>query len=100
MGLKFQQLEETVQIVQLSTQHNVHQLVLIGTTIPQEMPAKVAPQDMELIAFNVLKPSVLPVHTLQTLFFPITLKCVSPFLRIAIFQTVYGVQFSQDHKDV
>ena len=91
MGLKFQQLEETVQIVQLSTQHNVQQLVLTGTTIPQEMPVKAAPQDMELTVFNVLKPSALPVHTLQTLFFPTTLSVVSMFLQIVMMQTVPNV---------
>ena len=99
MELKSSQ-EEAVSLVQVSTQHNVHQLVLIGTTIPQEMPVKAAPQDMELTVFNVLKPSALPVHTLQTLFFPTTLSVVSMFLQIAIFLTVHRVQLCQDHKGV
>ena len=90
MELKSSQ-EEAVSLVQVSTQHNVHQLVLIGTTIPQEMPVKAAPQDMELTVFNVLKPSALPVHTLQTLFFPTTLSVVSMFLQIVMMQTVPNV---------
>ena len=92
--------EEAVSLVQVSTQHNAHRFVLIGTTILQEMPVKAAPQGMELIAFSVLKPSALPVHTLQTLFCQTTLSVVSMFLQIVILQTVHRVQLCQDHKDV
>ena len=90
MELKSSQ-EEAVSLVQVSTQHNAHRFVLIGTIIPQEMPVKAAPQGMELIAFSVLKLSVLPVHTLQTLFFPTTLSVVSMFLQIVMMQTVPNV---------
>ena len=57
--------EEAVSLVQVSTQHNVHQLVLIGTIIPQEMPVKAAHQDMELTVFSALRQFVLVVGHLN-----------------------------------
>ena len=83
--------EEAVSLVQVSTLHNVQQLALTGTTIPQELSVKPVPQNMELTVFSALRPSALLAHTLQTLSFLMTLSVVSMFLQVAMTQTVPNV---------
>ena len=84
--------EEAVSLVQVSTLHNVQQLALTGTTIPQGLSVKPVPQNMELTVFSALRPSALLAHTLQTLSFLMTLSVVSMFLQAATFQTAHHAQ--------